>query len=402
MAHAQNPVLGTLKVDATVYIGRFNPFHLGHAHVLLSTLKTSKLTIVLVGSSGQARSLKNPFTYTERKSMIERWYSTLDHNTVGDLMVAPIRDFPYNDTDWIANVQSKVKACITGYCIHPSRLYPDPEASPLLTDIRITGSDRDESCWYLHAFPQWRAALVGEHRVDGSGSLSATEVRRLLFDDSRDYDAARLIGMLPRTTYDFLAGFIGSPEHTLLAKEYAANMAYKKAWSVAPYAPTFTTCDAVVIQSGHVLVVERGAFPGKGLWALPGGFLDQKERLQDCAIRELMEETGIRLAEGKKAEELTRSILKGSIRDKEIFDKPDRSMRGRTITTAYLFRLDDTKPLPKVKGQNAPLHETGGVEEIETTKAFWIPISRALAETDKWFEDHHSIVEWAASVPDHR
>lgn len=399
---AQNPDLSTLKVDATVYIGRFNPFHLGHAHVLLSALKTSKLTIVLIGSSGQARSLKNPFTFSERKSMIECWYSTLDHSAVGDIVVVPIRDYPYNDTDWIANVQRKVKLCLTAYCTHPSRLFPDPYASPLLTDIRITGADRDESSWYLHVFPQWKAALVQEHRIDGTGGLNATEVRRLLFNDGRDFDASRLIAMLPKTTYDFLADFIVTPEHALLAREYSANMAYKKAWSVAPYAPTFTTCDAVVIQSGHVLVVERGAFPGKGLWALPGGFLDQKERLQDCAIRELMEETGIRLADGKKAEELTRSILKGSIRDKEIFDKPDRSMRGRTITTAYLFRLDDTKPLPKVKGQNAPLHETDGVKEVETSKAFWVPISAALLATERWFEDHHAILEWAASVPDHR
>lgn len=397
-----NPVLGTLKVDATVYIGRFNPFHLGHAHVLLSALKTSKLTIVLIGSSGQARSLKNPFTFAERKEMIERWYSSLDLSTVGDLKIVSIRDFPYNDTDWIANVQRKVKACVTEYCVHPSRLFPDPVASPLLTDIRITGSDRDESCWYLHAFPQWQAALVSEHRIDGTGSLSATEVRRLLFDDTLGRETLRMIGMLPRATYEFLERFIGSPEHTLLTQEYVANKAYKDAWAVAPYPPTFVTIDSVVIQSGHVLVVERGAFPGKGLWALPGGFLDQRERLADGSLRELLEETGIRLAEGKNAKELTRSILKGSIRAKEIFDAPDRSMRGRTITVAYLVRLDDTKPLPKVKGQNAPLHETGGVEEVETTKAFWIPISRALTETDKWFEDHHSILEWAASVPDHR
>lgn len=400
MAH--NSIQSTLPVDATVYIGRFSPFHRGHAHVLLSALKSSKLTVVLIGSSGQARSLKNPFTFHERAAMIQRWYGALNHDEVGDIAIIPLQDNPYNDTDWIVNVQEKVKACITRYCIHPSRLFPDREHSPLLTDIRITGSDRDESCWYLHAFPQWRPALVPEHRVDVSEGLSATDVRNILFESSSECDFPRLISMLPSSTLSFIQTFFGTPEHSLLTQEYAANKAYKKAWSVAPYAPTFTTCDAVVIQSGHVLVVERGAFPGKGLWALPGGFLDQRERLQDCAIRELMEETGIRLAEGKKAEELTRSILKGSIHSKEIFDKPDRSMRGRTITTAYLFRLDDTKPLPKVKGQNAPLVETNGEIEVETTKAFWIPISLALSHTEKWFEDHHSIVCWAASVPDHR
>jgi bifunctional NMN adenylyltransferase/nudix hydrolase len=56
--------------DVSVYIGRFNPFHRGHAYVLEEALKTSKLVIVLVGSAGQARTPKNPFTFTERKEMI--------------------------------------------------------------------------------------------------------------------------------------------------------------------------------------------------------------------------------------------------------------------------------------------------------------------------------------------
>jgi bifunctional NMN adenylyltransferase/nudix hydrolase len=144
----------------------------------------------------------------------------------------------------------------------------------------------------------------------------------------------------------------------------------------------------------------RGAEPGKGLWALPGGFLNQNERLSDAVIRELIEETGISLAEGKKAKDITIEILKGSIREKEVFDAPDRSMRGRTITHAFFIRLDDTKPLPFVKGQNAPLEETGGVVEVETAKAFWLPIDEALNRSDQWFEDHHSIIETLIGTKD--
>ena len=378
--------------DCTIYIGRFSPFHLGHAHVLRNAMETSTLVIVLIGSSGQARSLKNPFTFAERKSMIEAWHveEYWDSNNTAELQVLPLHDHPYNDTDWITEVQSTVKNCMTKFCIQRSMAVP---AEPImLTDVHITGSDRDESTWYLNAFPQWKQALVDEHRLDGSGQLNATQVRSLLFG-ADPIAHAHLESMLPDTTYRFLRAFENTPEHTLLTQEYVANKAYKDAWSVAPYPPIFVTTDSVVIQSGHVLVVERGAFPGKGLWALPGGFLNPNERLADGSRRELMEETGIRLAEGKKAVELTHAILKGSIRDKEIFDKPDRSSRGRTITVAYLFRLDDTKPLPKVKGQNAPLIETNGIEEVVTTKAFWIPISRALSETSRWFEDHHGILE---------
>jgi bifunctional NMN adenylyltransferase/nudix hydrolase len=162
---------------------------------------------------------------------------------------------------------------------------------------------------------------------------------------------------------------------------------------VAPYEPIFSTTDAVLVQSGHVLVIVRGAFPGEGLWALPGGFVDVLERLVTCVVREIMEETGIKLAEGKRADEITRAMLLGSIKDKEIFDNPGRSSRGRTITTAFLMQLDDTKPLPKVKGMFAPLHETGGKKVVETRKAFWLPIAEALQHSDRWFEDHHAILE---------
>lgn len=367
--------------DVTVYIGRFNPFHLGHAHVLEAALKSSKLTIVLVGSSGQARSLKNPFTFTERESMINSWFVTGGNDQFGDLLVLPLRDHPYNDTKWIESVQETVKKAMTKYCI---------KRDLILTDVTLTGSDRDESTWYLNAFPQWKSEMQPEYTPV---KVSATSVREIMYGSHDLADLLDLSKKLPPTSAQFVMTFMGTPACALLKREHEFVRGYKKAWSVAPYTPIFSTTDAVLVQSGHVLVVVRGAFPGEGLWALPGGFLDPNERLVSCVVREVMEETGIRLAEGKRAEEITRSMLLGSIKDKEIFDKPDRSSRGRTITTAFLMQLDDTKPLPKVKGMNAPLHETGGKVVVETRKAFWLPISEALSRSDQWFEDHHSILE---------
>lgn len=379
----------------TVYIGRFNPFHNGHAHVLKRALETSKLVILLLGSAGLARSLKNPFTFDERMDMIQRWYSDqmlkgqIKMDRTGnfdapecELIIAPLRDFPYNDSHWIRQVQSLVNGAVGMRRLH------NPQ-------IHITGSDRDESTWYLKAFPQWKLDLVSAYREDGTGELSATRVRELLLDPSSTptHVAVAMSDMMPSTTYEYLCDFMGTPEHTRLVSWYKQNKAYKQAWSVAPYAPIFTTVDTVVVQSGHILVVERGAEPGKGLWALPGGFLNQNERLRDAAVRELMEETGILLADGKKAKDITREILKGSIREMDVFDAPDRSMRGRTITHAFFLRLDDTKPLPKVKGQFMPLHESGGKKVVETANAFWLPIDEALSRSDMWFEDHHAIVE---------
>lgn len=367
------------KTDVTVYPGRFSPFHQGHAHVLRRALETSKLVIVLVGSSGQARSLKNPFTFDERLDMIAQWFNGLDTSwNRGRLVILPIRDYPYNDALWIRQVQRTVKQAVTKFCL---------ESNAILSSIALTGSDRDESTWYLRAFPQWQLALV-EPYSQGNQSVSATAVREWLFGEPDLETQDKMAKMVPASTLRYLNAFSQTEDYTSLKREFTFIKKYKEGWASAPYAPTFVTVDSVVVQSGHVLVVKRGAEPGKGLWALPGGFVNQSEKLRVAAIRELVEETGIRLAEGKKAKELTEQILNGSIRESETFDKPDRDLRGRTITTAFLIRLDDTKPLPKVKGLD------------DAADAFWIPINDALEMTQKWYADHHAILETMIAYKD--
>lgn len=384
--------------DVSVYIGRFNPFHSGHAHVLKAALKSSKLVIVLVGSAGQARSLKNPFQYKEREDMIQRYVDDLREVTpdLGALRILPLRDYPYNNSTWIKSVQSIVHNTITDMAV---RLNYASTTHISLNDVTLVGSDRDESTWYLRAFPQWKLELSEAFKTNGN--ISATSVREVMYESKNLVDDLKtLVNKLPDSTVKFLWTFALNGGLDELRRQYAFVKKYKAAWSVAPYAPTFNTADAVVIQSGHVLLVKRGAEPGKGLWALPGGFVNQGERIRDAAIRELVEETGIQLADGKKGQEITRSMLDGSIIDKEIFDDPERSERGRTITVAYLFRLNDTKPLPKVKGQNVPAYEANGADIVETEDARWVPLEVALSKTDMWFEDHLSILEWAVSVKD--
>jgi 8-oxo-dGTP diphosphatase len=73
-----------------------------------------------------------------------------------------------------------------------------------------------------------------------------------------------------------------------------------------------------------ILLVQRGVEPFKGSWALPGGFLREDETLDQCAARELMEETGV-----------TGAHLEAF----GTFSDPNRDPRYRVVTAAYFALL---------------------------------------------------------------
>ncbi len=97
------------------------------------------------------------------------------------------------------------------------------------------------------------------------------------------------------------------------------------------------TADCVVItreKEPQILLIERGDEPFKGCWAFPGGFLNMDETTEQCAIRELNEETG---------------LLIKDVTQIGAYSKVDRDPRGRTITVAYLSVIDKAE---KVNGSD--------------------------------------------------
>jgi len=90
------------------------------------------------------------------------------------------------------------------------------------------------------------------------------------------------------------------------------------------------TVDIVVVAPMHgqhnVLLIQRKNPPFEGHWAIPGGFVDPHEPLEDAARRELLEETGI---EPPRLQRLY------------TFGAPDRDPRGWTVSVAYLAILEE-------------------------------------------------------------
>ena len=332
-----------MKYDALVFIGRFQPFHNGHRAVVESALEQAKEVIIVIGSSFASRNIRNPFTFEERRKMIRSIFPQNNVKIVG------VSDYPYDDNKWVASVQSLVLSAMS--------FTPDP------IRIGLIGHEKDGTSYYLKIFPTW--GNVSVPNVDG---VSATDIRERLFN--KDALFKDLLPDVDAQVANYIAKFSVNDSFMTLIKEFEMIRKYKESWKVAPFPPTFVTVDAVVVQSGHVLLVKRKAMPGAGLWALPGGFLNQEETLLDGAIRELKEETKIKVPV---------PVLKGSIKSQKTFDHPRRSSRGRTITTAFYIDLGFDDKLPKVTGAD------------DAEKARWIPFNEV--DRTQMFEDHFFILD---------
>lgn len=337
-----------------IVIGRFQPFHLAHRELIKHSLSLAEKVIVILGSARSASDVKNPFTPAMREEIIRACFPA----DAERLIFRAVRDYPYNDHVWTAEVQNVV-----------SEITEDEERQ--ITKIAIVGFFKDRSSYYLNLFPQWNFEefYTSDKKLLG---LNATHIREKFFTGTDGWQE-----FVPPQVAAALGVFEQTEIFQNLQNEFEYLQKYKAdtRFVGVPFEPTFITTDAVVVQSGHVLVIRRGHQPGKGLLALPGGFLQKGLTLEDSAIKELKEETQIKVSA---------QILRGSIKDSKAFDYPERSQRGRTVTFAYFIELEPSLKdgLPRVKGGD------------DAAKAFWLPLSALGEKEDEFFEDHLHIIKY--------
>lgn len=336
------------QYDYLVLIGRFQPFHNGHELVIREALTLAKKVIIVIGSSFAPRTVKNPWSAAERIEVIR--------HVINDprLKFVSVRDRIYNDTRWATNVQELVAGSIAddGWVAGP-------------TKVGIIGYDKDETSYYLKMFPQW-GDPINHEQIE---ILSATDLRQLYFEGK---NLKFLKSLVPSETFDFLQRFRALPEFARLVEEYNTYERGHASWVGSPHKPIFVTTDAVVLQSGHILLVVRDQHPGEGLWALPGGFLEQHESIAEGVLRELDEETDIKVPPRMLQNMMKTAPIK-------VFDHPKRSLRGRTITHAALLELPPG-PLPRVRGKS------------DARAAFWLPLNQL--DSARMFEDHFDVIEY--------
>ena len=340
-------------VDVAVLVGRFQPFHKAHLMLLQRALEAAPQCVVVIGSAYQARTPKNPFTWSERAEMIRLALPEADRERVRFM---PVRDY-YDEARWVRAVREGVAALT-----HADQGRDQPK-------VGLVGHQKDATSDYLRGFPGW--TLISAERLDGS---DGTHLRDALFacePSQVEATLAALVDQAPPTTLGFLRAWVELPFFDAMAIEWRMLREYKDAWRSAPYAPVFVTVDAVVRCAGRVLLIQRGKAPGRGLYAVPGGFIEQRETAYQSALRELAEETHLKLLD---------ATMRQCLRSSAVFDHPDRSLRGRTITHAFCFDLGE-RELPEVRADD-------DAQSVE-----WVPIDRLSRLEDRFHDDHFHMLD---------
>lgn len=330
-----------------VYIGRFQPLHVGHEQVIRDALERVETLIVVVGSSFIARTPVNPFTFNERQQMIEGVFA--HEVATGRVIVVPANDYEDDDA-WADEVRSSVKWAITKHRKASVEL-----ANTRSFKIALAGFGKDASSFYLKMFPEWSSIQLGTQH----GTINASDIRD------------EYLRQLPHLPHDavspkvlqFLRDFaLSQPFKDMLAYKRDLD-AGRKIYGTGP----FLAADALVTWRGKVLLVTRGKPVGKGCLAMPGGFVEKGERFFDAALRELREETTI---EGADIADFYEGHL--------LADNPNRSLRGRIVSVVFHFQIPDDVEVKTPQGSDDASH------------ADWYAFDELT--TDQFFEDHHALI----------
>jgi len=330
-----------------VCVGRFQLFHNAQLALLRAALRLAPKVAVLVGSAHQARSPRNPFTFDERVATMRLSLSEEEQARVTFL---PVRDV-YDEKRWVLQVQEAM-----------SRLTGSDR-----TRVVLVGHRKDPTSEYLNDFPGWPL-----HDVGRQGEIHGKALRAALYTgESLEVALAAIASQVPAGTVAFLRSWAQLPFLARLKSEWAELAEEHDKWARSPYPPVFVTVDAVVRVADQVLLIRRGRAPGKGLLAVPGGFIEQRETAYQSAVRELQEETGFGLLP---------SEMEHALKATRVFDHPDRSQRGRVITHAFYFDFGN-RMLPEIAGSD------------DAAEARWVKLAELPSLEEQFHDDHFHILD---------
>lgn len=329
-------------MNVGIFIGRFQPLHIGHITIMAYMQKKYDHIIMLVGSANQCVSIKNPFSFELRKQWLEQCFDDLVDDVASSkkITVLPLNDYRYNDVKWEAGLTAQVATTTEN-----------------ADNVTLVGHEKDDSSYYLKNFPQW-----GYDGVPQSIKISATPIRNAWFanklSDYKDF--------LPSYVHEYLTS--KQLKHADTFAEFDYLIAEKLKFASYPYPETLKLCcaDSVLVCGDDILLIKRGDVLGKGSWALPGGYVNRGETFADGAVRELYEETQIDV----KPEQL-------ELIDTHLFDDPKRTFGFDRMTVGHYYKL--AGDCPAVSGTD------------DAAEAKWVKLDHI--KNIKMFDDHADIID---------
>lgn len=117
------------KYKCGLYIGRFQPLHIGHAHIISKMLDECDTVIIAIGSAQESGTKRNPLSYACRKDLIMETFFWQDDN----MKFVPLKDRenPSDDASWGDYVFTRVK-----------------EWCGLTPDVIYEGEESERTHWY--------------------------------------------------------------------------------------------------------------------------------------------------------------------------------------------------------------------------------------------------------------
>lgn len=344
-------------------ICRLQPRHIGHNAIIQQAAEQCDHLMVLIGSANRPRSIRNPWTYEERMTDL---VSALPKLVPNGFSVYPLNDYRYANAQWTSDVEASI--------VHLMASNP-PYFSGYSMEPILFGHDKPGND-YLKDFRHWKFI-----NLDSPYPGCSTDIREHMFSilAKPDVDPVRHLDShceLSGTDATF------SSIHQHLVDDWRWLDAEQKTFADYKFKETlqFNCSDAVVECDGHILLIKRGNSPGKGCWALPGGFKENNETFADCAFRELTEETNLRVPEKK---------LRGSVQKVELFDDPHRGHGIPRNTVAYYIKIeaDPNGEKPRVTPKS------------DAVEAKWWPFYDVLNKLHM-HDDHQDIIyKMTGSVP---
>lgn len=346
----------TERRDWAVIIGRFQPFHTGHGAMLQTALGLAQHVAVVMGSANRAPSHKNPFSAVERETLVRLRLTPSECERIHFVHI----DDHFNVEIWAKDVLRSVTALQVQYATQVAAEQPKQARTVLV------GHYKDASSYYLRHFPDW-----GLHEIENVQGLSATAIRQALFQSILEGSVHGFSHpALSAAQNQFIQQWSQSGEAMRLAQEWDFVQTDNARWSSCPYPPIWVTVDVLIEWQNRILLVQRKHPPGAGLWALPGGYVEQHETLFNAALRELQEETGLKLSH-QEAKQCLQAV--------QVFDHPERSIKGRIITHAHHFCLDDLN-----------LAQTPDLLAADDAQAFmWLDLEES-SSLDRCLHDDHA------------